>query len=453
VDTTRKPTRPGEAKLGSWKEIAAFFGRDQRTVKRWEASRGLPLHRVPGGGSARVYAYPDELEAWLAEGRADGPARLAADAPSKIEAPGAYSRLLIGAVAGGLVVGLAALALLRTAPSGVLIAPPAAHSQKIDPAVEELYRTGLYYRQTRTALGLATAIDDFTQAIVRDPTYAPAYAGLAGAYSLMPEYTVMTPQDAYPRADAAARRAIALDPALAEAHASLGYVDFYWSRRPGAALREFDTALRLAPGSANAHHWHATVLMTLGRFGESLAEIERAQALDPESPAILADRGLILFHAGRADEAMTLLRQIEESQPGFLSPHTYLAFIHETRGEDAGYVRELTAAAALLSDDRRQAIATAASRGLASGGRKGMLQAILAAQQHLFLDGRASAFQLARAYARLGMVPEALATLQLSADRQEPEDIYLTLDPAFAPLHGQPAFRAIVRRIGLPSPA
>ena len=116
-------------------------------------------------------------------------------------------------------------------------------------------------------------------------------------------------------------------------------------------------------------------------------------------------------------------------------------------------MRELTAAAALLSDDRRQAIATAASRGLASGGRKGMLQAILAAQQHLFLDGRASAFQLARAYARLGMVPEALATLQLSADRQEPEDIYLTLDPAFAPLHGQPAFRAIVRRIGLPSPA
>jgi tetratricopeptide (TPR) repeat protein len=447
VDTTSKATGPGEAKLGSWKEIAAFFGRDLRTVKRWEATRGLPLHRVPGGGSARVYAYPGELEAWLASGRADG----AADRRSRTGAGSPPPRLWLAAGAAAIAV-FGALAWMEFS-AGLPRPVAAAGSRKVDPAVEELYRTGLYYRQTRTAMGLATAIDDFTQAIVRDPAYAPAYAGLAGAYNLLPEYTVMTPQDAYPRAEAAARRAIALDPDLAEAHASLGYVDFYWSRRPGAALREFQTALRLDPGSANAHHWRATVLMTLGQFGDALAEIDRAQALDPESPAILADRGLILFHAGRVDEAMTVLRQIEESQPGFLSPHTYLAFIHETRGEDAGYVRELTAAATLLSDDRRLATATAAARGLASGGRKGMLEAILATQQHLFLDGRASAFQLARAYARLGMVPQAMATLQLSAERQEPEDIYLALDPAFTPLHGQPAFRAILRRTGLPSPA
>src|SRR6202044_2904294 len=107
------------------------------------------------------------------------------------------------------------------------------------------------------------------------------------------------PDQTYPRAAAAARRAIALDPSIAEAHAALAFADFYWSRDTEAADREFRRALALDPENSVTHHWYATFLMTIGESGAALAEIERAENLDSESNAIPADKALILFHGGQ----------------------------------------------------------------------------------------------------------------------------------------------------------
>ena len=172
---------------------------------------------------------------------------------------------------------------------------------------------------------LNRALDDFTQSIVRDSNYAPAYVGLANCYNLLREYTLMPATEAYPRAMAAAKRTIVLDDSLAEAHNSLAFVDFYWSWDAPGAEQEFQRAIALDPNSVVAHHWYATFLMALGRSQDALAEIEKARKLDPKSSPILADKRLILFLAGQTNQAIGLLKQIETTEPAFLSPHAYLA--------------------------------------------------------------------------------------------------------------------------------
>ncbi|HEY4113779.1 MAG TPA: tetratricopeptide repeat protein, partial [Rhizomicrobium sp.] len=316
---------------------------------------------------------------------------------------------------------------------------------------ERLYRAGLYAWQTRTPVGLTHAVDDFTQAIVHDPQYAQAYAGLASCYNLLREYTAMPASYAFPRAKAAAERAIALDPSLADAHASLAFIDFYWTHDAATAEREYKRAIALSPNGATAHHWYANFLTNFGRFREALAEIDTAQQIDTSSTSILADKGMILFVAGRTDEAITLLRQLEETEPRFSSPHFYLAMISRARGDDAGFVRESLTDAAIRQDPTFHAIAAAASRGLAQGGHKGMLLALLAAQQQRFGQQDDSAYQLAMTYAQLGDTKQALRYLQLSFRRHETDVVSLNIEPLFRPLRTLPQFRKLVRQAGLAS--
>ena len=188
-----------------------------------------------------------------------------------------------------------------------------------DAKATQLYKSALFEWQTRSPAGLRYAVKDFEGAIARDPHYAMAYAGLADCYNLLREFTPMPPEIAYPRAKAAAERAIALDPSIAEAHAALGFDDFYWSRDEANARRQFETALKLDPDSADIHHWYATVLMTVRSFPQAVKEIDEAARLDPESTAILADKGLILVHQGKTAEGVAPLQRLEQTQPQFLS--------------------------------------------------------------------------------------------------------------------------------------
>ena len=192
---------------------------------------------------------------------------------------------------------------------------------------------GRYYWSKRTPAALNLALEYFTQAIASDPDYAQAYVGLADCYNLLREYSVMPEEKAYPKAIAAARKAVALDSSLAEAHNSLAFDLFYGSLDAAGAEREFQRALSLDPNCQLAHHWYATYLMTVGRSREALEQIEIAQQLNSSSTSILADKGLILYYAGRTDEAIALLKQIRETDPSFLSTHRYLALIDLTDGE------------------------------------------------------------------------------------------------------------------------
>jgi DNA-binding winged helix-turn-helix (wHTH) protein/tetratricopeptide (TPR) repeat protein len=316
---------------------------------------------------------------------------------------------------------------------------------------EDYYLKGRFYWNKRTPEALNRAVDSFTQAIVRDPNYADAYVGLADCYNLLREYTLMPPGEAYPRALAAAKKAVELDDNSSGAHASLAFVSFYGMWDTATADEEFRRAIDLDPNNANAHHWYATYLQTVRRFDESLVEIDHAQKLDPNSASILADKGRLLWVAGRHEEALRLLQQLEEDDPNFVSPHRYLKLAYLDNAENAGYLSEMKREALLLHDERVSAIAEAAERGLAARGERGMLEGQLDQQKKAYAQGNLSPFDLAESYSRLGNTREALQYLETCYDRHVEEIVNIDVDSAFYNLRRIPAFQQLVAKVGLPS--
>jgi len=482
----RNDPSTGRHRLDSWKEIAVFFGRDERTVNRWEKELGLPVHRLPGT-KGRVYAYTDELSTWLAAPGSAGAAlpgaasaaptvtteQISPDAaPVEAVLPSPGVQRAGPAKTGWLVavalIIMAALALMlfhhpnaglnsaagtgsdaATSPHGsrgVVQASSPTHS----PEAEQLYLKGRYYWNKRTPDDLNQAVDYFTQAIVHDPNYAAAYVGLADCYNLLREYTLMPSGEAYTRALAAAKRAVELDDQSSAAHASLAFALFFgmWDVKTGE--REFARAIDLDPNNASAHHWYANSLLALRRFPESLMEIERAQALDPTSTSILADKGNILLVAGRRDEAQTLLQQMEKTEPAFRSPHLYLQYIYLRNKDYPHFLAELKLDAQLMHDSSALAIETAAEKGFAAGGPRGMFESMLRTQKKFYAQGLAPPTTLAQTCALLGNTNEALQYLKAAYEQHEGSMLFIENYPEFDGLHDEPAYRDLLARMNLP---
>ncbi len=476
----------GNRRLDSWKEIASFFDRDERTVRRWEKERELPVRRLPGlrGG---VYAFTDDLAQWMNSNTQSGaPAAVTVEsgagmsataaavvvsqpevnssgippygpAPSQEPSPDhaktvAKWVIAICVLVVAFVVTLAAVRRQRVGSAVVRVASstPAPVSPAVEAEAEDLYLKGRYYWNKRTPADLNKAVDYFTQAIVRDPNYAKAYVGLSDCYNLLREYTVMPPDEAYPRAMAAAKKAIELDPSLAEAHNSLAFDSFYWMWDAATAEQEFRRALALDPNYVLAHHWYATFLHALGRSDEALREINRAQELDPSSTTVLADKGVLLYAAGQKQEAVTLLKQIEDTEPSFLSPHRYLATTYLINGQYTEYLTEAKKVALLTQDKNGLAIVHAGEKGLSAGGAHGMLENILQIQISMYSDGSVGAYSLASTYAQLGQKQEALKYLGISRDRHETMLMNLRSDPTMSNLHDDVSFRNLLLQLGLP---
>lgn len=346
----------------------------------------------------------------------------------------------------------------RSAKAGATAPPSAAPSlttalqrHAANREAEDLYLKGRYYWNKRTPEDLNKALDYFTQSVVRDPSYAEAYVGLADCYILMREYTLMAPAEAYPRALAAARKAVELDEHSSEAHASVAFASFYGMWDAATAEREFRRAIALNPANAVAHHWYANCLSALRRHPEAIAEIERAQAIDSSSASILADKGVIFFEAGRHDQAIALLKQMEATEPGFVSPHRYLKYIYFAGGDYPNYLVELRKEALLLHDDSTLALAHAAEKGFAAGRDRGMLESMLPLQKKLYERGHASPYFLAQTSTRLGNRGEAIQYLRAALGLHDEQLVVLEADPVFKPLHDDPGYRDLVARIGFPA--
>jgi hypothetical protein len=440
-------------RLTSWKEIAAFLGRDERTAKRWEASRGLPVRRLPGSGRAAVFAYVHELQAWL-DGHA---APELADTPPEIIAPVAAPHATGWPVAWTIAAAVAVIAVVAaivvaSVPPRTAAPREAGTYRPANPVALEYYRSGLHAWQTRSPSGLLRAIEDFKAAGRLDPKYAGAYVGLANAYNLLCEYTSTACGTAYAQARAAAEHAIALDPALAGAHAALAFDDFYERHDEAGARREFVRAIALDPRDPAFHHWYATFLMTIGDFVAARGEIQKASELDSESVAILADKALILFYAGDARQAVRLLKQIEADQPPFASSHNYLAFIDLMQGDDSGYLEELKLFAQSRHDSRGAALAAAGHDGLQANGHLGMLNGLLNESLAFYAKGQEPAYSVAQYFALLGDRQKALSYLAIGFTRREPEMIGIRIDPMLVSLHDMPEFQRLVARAGFRQP-
>jgi tetratricopeptide (TPR) repeat protein len=468
--TLRRPAALAGSRIDSWKGIAAFFGRDERTVKRWEKERSLPIHRLPGrrGG---VFAYTDELTRWSHstsiatpfDSQESNPGSLAIVGPH--ERTPASLRALPARISENLrglfrkrvarrVVACGALAVIVaigwtwavghaswSAARGPDIS--SARPQPSQSDAEEFYLRGSYYRNLRTRDGLARAVDAFTQAVVQNSNYAPAYAGLAESYILMPEFSSMRRSEAFPRAIAAANKAIALDPNLPQAHAALAFALFYWDWNVPRAFAEYQRALELDPHDADARHWYATSLLSAGNLHESLVQIKQAQQIDPASRSILADEALIQYSAGDRLAAIAQLREIEGEEPGFLSAPSYLSRLYLERGDYSAYLVEAKRVAAISDDPEDIAVADAAARGWSTGGSRQMLEQIRKVQLQYFQRHLSSGFDLARTCVLLGRTHEAVTYLQAAYADRDYRVMSISLDDWTAKLSEDPDFKQL----------
>jgi len=326
----------------------------------------------------------------------------------------------------------------------------ALHSAKVvNPAAYESYLKGRYFWNKRTADGLSTALAYFNQAIEQDPSYAPAYSGLADTYALLGDwqYAVMTPGEALPKAKAAAMHAIALDPTLGEGHNSLAFCldGFDWNF--SEAGQEFERALALNPGYATAHHWYAWHLALLRRYDDALVEMRKALNLDPLSLVINADLSELLGLAGAYDEAIQQSRKTLELDPAFGLAHNHLgqAYLQKHLVGDA--IAELEKAAA-LSGRAPTCVANLARAYVAAGRRS---DALLLLDELLKRSGplHSYASEVAVIYTALGLRDKALDWLERAAvERFNPG---VLLRPGLDPLRGDERFGQLLRRVGLPA--
>jgi len=460
-----KTQQPTDRRIESWKKIAVHFGKDERTVKRWEKERNLPVHRMPGKNGG-VFAYVSELETWFNSSRSGGAEPSITNLPIKSSLnPASDTDTTFGMErqpkppsitrwrAPWLTYALAAITCISIATfvrvRGMVPAPsvfksgiPQSPSTPLSDD-RELYLMGKFYWNQRTSSGLTRAVDYFTQAISRNPGSARAYAGLASTYDLMPEYAFMPNQEAFPKAIEAAKRAIQLDPSLPEAHRALAFGLFFWEWDVPGSIGEYQTAIALDPKQVESHHWYATELLSLGRMEESRAEIERARELDPTSRSIIADDAFIEYESGDVTGGIKKLRALEQSEPGLISVHRFLATtLFETK-DFPGFVEELQQIAAISNDPQEKAVATAAREGWKAHGERSMLTKMLAVRKKAFEEKRNSGYTVALLAAQLGERDEAISYLQAALQARDYMLMTVSNGTFESSLKGDPAFESI----------
>jgi TolB-like protein/DNA-binding winged helix-turn-helix (wHTH) protein/Flp pilus assembly protein TadD len=317
----------------------------------------------------------------------------------------------------------------------------------VSPEAYEAYLKGRYFWNKRTADGLTTAVEHFKRAIEKDPSYAQAYSGLADAYALLGDwqYARMTPGEALPRAKAAAIKALELDNTLGEAHTSLAFCldGFDWDFQ--SAEKEFRRAIELNPGYATGHHWYAWHLSLLGRNGEAIAEMRRAEDLDPLSLIINADLAELLLIAHFYDDSIRQSRKTIELDPNFGLAHNQLAQAYLQRRMNDEAIAELQKAIQ-LSGGSPMCRANLA-RAYAASGRRAEAVQILSDLKGRSEPGYSHASEIAMIYAALGDPDQAMTWLERGFEERVNPGVLLR--PGFDPLRSDPRFQGLVRRLGL----
>jgi TolB-like protein/DNA-binding winged helix-turn-helix (wHTH) protein/Tfp pilus assembly protein PilF len=325
-----------------------------------------------------------------------------------------------------------------------------ASTPALNPEAYELYLKGRYFWNKRTKDGFVKAIGYFQQAIVRDPKYAQAYAGLADAYALLGSLpTVEIPrQEAMPKAKAAALKALELNDSLAEAHTSLAFVEMQYEWDWPGSEKEFKRALELNPNYATAHQWYAVWLMSQGKQDAALEEERRAQEADPLSTIIKTDTAQLLVYAGRYDEAVQQAQRALEIDPGFLLGHDYLAVAYTEKKDYQAAISEFQWVLAISKEDAWATSGIARTYALADQKRES--EAVLRGILHAAKNREDLALQLATVYTALGENDRALAWLEKAYQRRDGGLILLNVVPEFQSLHLDPRFDDLLRRLGLP---
>ncbi len=312
----------------------------------------------------------------------------------------------------------------------------------------QLYLKGRFFWNKWTPEGMRAAIQNYESAIELDPSYALAWGGIADAFGVLGNIKALPPSEAFPQAKSAALRALELDPNLAEAHASLGFVRRFYDWEWSSAEREFRDAVRLSPGYATGHRWYGQLLSGLGRHEEAITEARRALELDPLSVIIHTAVGDVLFYARRYDEAIEAYRKALELDPDFLAGHSDLARALESCGRIDEAIRHYERAVALAGNTVADPSIGLANACAVAGRRQealDVLEELKARRDRQYV----SPWGLASIYARLGETGFALEWLERAYDEHDSTLVWLKVHPRFDPLRSEPRFLELLKRLGL----
>jgi eukaryotic-like serine/threonine-protein kinase len=318
-----------------------------------------------------------------------------------------------------------------------------------NPEAYELYTKGRSVWMKRTPTDVNAAIAYFDQAVEKDPNYALAYSALADAYSTLPAYGGLA-SEAFPKANAAARKALELDPTLASPHSVLAAdeMEYDWDFAGGEA--EYKKAFELDPNDAQAHMWYAEDLVWLGRTDEGLAEDDRAHLLDPLSPIISQDVGQFRIWARKYDEGIAICRKYADENPMFAQVHYCLLVGYWLKGMYPEALEEYKKFAELSGDPNEMAIASAMDTAFRQGGWKAALTAAIQVRQAQRKQGNSSAYGIATLYAGLGDRDQAFQWLNVAYKERDLGMERLKSDPLLDPLRSDPRLGELMKKVGLP---
>ena len=322
---------------------------------------------------------------------------------------------------------------------------PTQHTESLE--AYGLYLKGRYSWNKRSLTGAAEAITYFEQAIVADPRFALAYAGLADAYALQVDYRGAPVREGFELAKRYARQALALDPTLAEVHSSLGWVLFIYDWDWDAATAAFQRALELDPGYATAHQWYSFVVMTQRSIDLALVEGHTALELDPASTSIRRSLGWLYYYARRYDDALRHLRRAIAMDPTSEENYRMLGRVHTQRGEYAEAERALREAVS-LSPETAYATGTLGYLYAVRGDRAAAERTVAELEAHR-KTGYVSPVAICMVYAGLGMADEVFAWLERAYEERRGWLAYLKVEPTLDGLRGDPRFTELRRRMRL----
>jgi len=319
------------------------------------------------------------------------------------------------------------------------------HTENTD--AYRLYLKGRYYWDKWTPEGFSKGMDCFQQAIEKDPTYALAHAGLADSYVLLGWNSLLSPEDSFPKAKAAAMRALKFGQRLSEVHTSLAAPLWLYDWNWGEAQKEFERSLELHTSYPTASHWYAEYLMTMRRLDEALTMIKNAQELDPLSLIINVASGWMLYYARQYDQAIKQLRKALELEPRYPVTRWIMGLVHrqmcqfEMATAEGERAFDLSGGSPLMGAALAQSYATA--------GRKDKALKILCDLTERAKQQYVSPYCFAGIHVGLGDNDRALDFLETAYREKSHWLIYLGIDPSMDILNDHPRYRGLCDSIGL----
>jgi len=311
----------------------------------------------------------------------------------------------------------------------------------------QLYLKGRYFWNKRSAEGLQKASEYFQRAIARDPGYALAYAGLADCYNLLSYHSSLSPKESFPKAKAAAARALELDESLAEAHTSLALATMCFDWDWTSAEREYKRALELNPNYATAHQWYAELLAAMGRQPEARAEIRRAIETDPLSLIVIAAEGYIGYFGRDFDETIRHSEKALEMDPNFVPAHWFLGWGYAQKGMFAQAIATFEKAVSLSGGSSR--MMAELGHTYAVSGRRAKAREIVHQLEMKSRQQYVSPYEMALVYVGFDEREQALVWLRKAFEDRAWQMIYLRVESKLDHLRADSRFTDLLRDVGL----